>query len=517
METKMDNIDKGNIDRGNIDKCNSFESPKKIHKNDIKKKIGSGVYGDVYETTNGIAIKKFKFPFEAATIREISILNFLKHPNIVKTMGYYSMGSKLVLTMEKAKCDLQCVLNDILEEHRPYIIWQLLNAISYIHSFNIAHRDIKPSNILVFNGIEIKICDFGLAKTGVVSGITHTNEVITMWYRSPEAILNPGKYDYSVDIWSIGVILLQMIFKDNFPLMDNSEIGILFKTFNLLGTPNENKWEGVTKTEHWKDTFPKFKGNLDKLLSETKVSEEEKDILKRMLTWVPNRITAADALKHPYFDKIRLDMEQKYKIVYSFQVPKPLVSVTKIVQDDNFNWCKTILFSWLWEIKTEIKASNSTLFTAYRLFESYAKNNIIIKRDIQLVGISCFNIASRLLDIEPIDDNYSAHMTDNAYTCKTITNMIGTILFYFGFNLLHMIHSYVGDDRIFNLIYCMLLNPATSEWEYEKKITVAKMILNKETSLETKIVVSNINEMTDDGLKFETLGYLKFETLGYLK
>ena len=108
--------------------------------------------------------------------------------------------------MEKARSDLQHVLDKITKEHRPYLIWQLLNAINYMHSFNIAHRDIKPSNILVFEGSEIKLCDFGLAKTGVVAGITHTSEVMTMWYRSPEVILNPGEYDCSVDIWSIGAI-----------------------------------------------------------------------------------------------------------------------------------------------------------------------------------------------------------------------------------------------------------------------------------------------------------------------
>jgi len=494
-------------DNGKDSKINSFESPKKQHKNILKKKLGSGVYGDVYETMDGIAIKKFKEPFDAATIREISILTFLKHPNIVKTMGYNFISNKLVLVMEKAKCDLRAVLDNISEEHRPYIIWQLLNAVSYIHSFNIAHRDIKPSNILVFDGIEIKICDFGLAKKGVISGITHTPEVMTIWYRSPEAILNPGKYDCSVDIWSIGTLLLQMIFKDNFPLADDTEIGMLFKTFNLLGTPTEDSWEGVTKTEHWKDTFPKFRGNLDKQLSRVKMSEAEKDILKKMLSWAPNRITAVDALKHPYFDKIRLKMEQTYKSNYVSQVPKFLTADKKVVHDENFNMYKVILFSWLWEVKSEIQSNNSTLLTTYQLFEAYAVNHNIEKSEIQLVGIACFNIASRLVDIYAIDDEYAARLTDDTYTPLMVTNMIGTILFYFGFNLLHMVRSYVGDDCLFNLIYCILLNPATSKWEYDKKVLTAQMIMNKETSPETDIVLSFIKTLRDDNFKRETLSY----------
>ena len=184
---------------------------------DLTRKIGEGIYGKVYETKDGDVVKYFKDPYEQSTIREIAILSSLQHPNIVKVKKYQTMKKSLIMVMEKAKGDLRQACQNITKQQRPYIIWQLLNAVNYIHSFNVSHRDIKPSNILIFNEFDIKLCDFGLAKPGFLSGATHTKEVVSIWYRSPEIILDEGNYDCSVDIWSIGTILLEIIFKDKLP------------------------------------------------------------------------------------------------------------------------------------------------------------------------------------------------------------------------------------------------------------------------------------------------------------
>ena len=276
-----------------------------MKRNIIGENLGNGSYGNVHVVEKIYAGKFYRYRTDASTIREISILSTLRHPNIIAAYRTCVIDNKLVLLMEKARFDIDAVINNITIFHRPFIIQQILNGLSFIHEKNIAHRDIKPQNILLFENNHVKICDFGLASLNCLSGKTHSENVVSLWYRAPEVILNPGKYDLSVDIWSVGVILLEMILKDKFPFNSKVEIYNLFIIFQLLGTPTEEDWSGISKMEHWKDTFPKFKSNLEDLLSMTDTTEDEKDLLKKLMAYPNKRISANEALQHPYFNNFK--------------------------------------------------------------------------------------------------------------------------------------------------------------------------------------------------------------------
>jgi len=85
----------------------------------------------------------------------------------------------------------------------------------YIHSANILHRDLKPRNLLVNGNCDLKICDFGLARAIIPefklkAGVL-TDYVATRWYRAPELLLACKEYGSSVDVWSVGCILAELL------------------------------------------------------------------------------------------------------------------------------------------------------------------------------------------------------------------------------------------------------------------------------------------------------------------
>lgn len=87
-----------------------------------------------------------------------------------------------------------------------YFLYQVLRGLKYVHSANVLHRDLKPSNLLLNANCDLKIGDFGLARTTSETDFM-TEYVVTRWYRAPELLLNCSEYTAAIDIWSVGCIL----------------------------------------------------------------------------------------------------------------------------------------------------------------------------------------------------------------------------------------------------------------------------------------------------------------------
>ena len=86
------------------------------------------------------------------------------------------------------------------------ILKQILDAVAYLHDQGISHRDLKPDNILFHDGL-LKIGDFGLSRD--ITSNKMASVVGTPYYVAPEVI--KGKYGSQCDMWSIGVIMFNMI------------------------------------------------------------------------------------------------------------------------------------------------------------------------------------------------------------------------------------------------------------------------------------------------------------------
>ncbi|KAF0701140.1 Aste57867_8363 [Aphanomyces stellatus] len=288
-----------------------MERYQKIEKNGT---IGEGTYGVVYKakdlkTGHTVALKRIRLEVEdegipSTALREISILRELEHPNIVKLLNCLQDSGKLYLVFEFVDRDLKRHMDKILGTVDPMLtkayMYQLLKGLAFCHARGVMHRDLKPQNLLVSESGTLKIADFGLARAFSMPTRKYTHEVVTLWYRAPEILLGQEVYTTSVDIWSCGVIFAELIKKKAlFP--GDSEIDQLYRVFRVLGTPNEKNWSGVSKLRDYAATFPQWRPqDLEPMFP--KLDSDGLDLLKKMLVYSPSeRITAKDAIRHPYF------------------------------------------------------------------------------------------------------------------------------------------------------------------------------------------------------------------------
>merc|ERR1711953_602421 len=131
------------------------------------------------------------------------------------------------------------------DDHVQFLVYQILRGMKYVHSAGIIHRDLKPSNIAVNEDCELKILDFGLARP---TENEMTGYVATRWYRAPEIMLNWMHYNHTVDLWSVGCIMAEMLTgKTLFPGSDH--IDQLTRILLLCGTPDSEFLHKITSDE----------------------------------------------------------------------------------------------------------------------------------------------------------------------------------------------------------------------------------------------------------------------------
>ena len=270
----------------------------------VTNKIGEGSYGAVYlafnlYTKQKVAIKRIvkneenKID-ELELINEINILKKLSHPNILKIIEFYqSEHSYYIITDHCSNGELYDQIKYKYNENQLAVLfYQMLSGIAYLHAHNIVHRDLKLENILI-SEIEvdkktndryfwIKIIDFGTAKI-FEKNKKEKSVVGSSYYIAPEVLKK--SYNEKCDTWSIGVILYMLIVgRAPFDGVDDEEI-------------ISNIKKGKYNSSH-------------KKLIES--SNEVQDLVKKLLLVdSKKRLSAIDALKHPWFKKF------KAKSIYS--------------------------------------------------------------------------------------------------------------------------------------------------------------------------------------------------------
>eukprot|EP00930_Biecheleria_cincta_P022906 TRINITY_DN1662_c0_g2_i3.p1 TRINITY_DN1662_c0_g2~~TRINITY_DN1662_c0_g2_i3.p1 ORF type:complete len:729 (-),score=120.62 TRINITY_DN1662_c0_g2_i3:143-2329(-) len=289
----------------------------------ILEEIGKGVYGSVtraqrFGSEEMVAIKKLHDDpdawadgIPAHALREVSLLIDFQHPNIVHLKELVEVDRQDIrLVFEYMPMDLHMVLRNYRRNGELMPMKKvrrstrdMIAGVYACHCRSMVHRDLKPQNILVDHDGTMKLADFGLSRMIVSPLRSHTLDVVTLWYRAPEILLGAQRYGFEVDIWSTGCIFAEMCINQAL-FSGNSEIGTIFKIFQMLGTPSETNWPEGTQLNNFKGSFPKWTGVGVVSLLKTQPALAENlglDLLGRLLCFDPQtRVTSRRAFHHNF-------------------------------------------------------------------------------------------------------------------------------------------------------------------------------------------------------------------------
>ncbi|CAK9435834.1 uncharacterized protein LODBEIA_P04970 [Lodderomyces beijingensis] len=224
-----------------------------------ERKVGEGTYAVVYlgkqrSSKRSIAIKEiktglFKDGLDMSAIREVKYLQELKHPNVIELVDVFSSANNLNLVLEFLPFDLEVLIKDkdIVFKSADIKSWILmtLRGIHHCHRNFILHRDLKPNNLLISPSGQLKIADFGLARSLGNPNEDLSCNVVTRWYRAPELLFGAKHYTEAVDIWSIGIIFAELMLRIPY-LAGKDDVDQLDVTFRAYGTPTEQNWPNVS-------------------------------------------------------------------------------------------------------------------------------------------------------------------------------------------------------------------------------------------------------------------------------
>ncbi|WFD31046.1 hypothetical protein MSPP1_002076 [Malassezia sp. CBS 17886] len=291
---------------------------------EILQKVGRGKYSEVFEGINVAApgyekciIKVLKPVKKKKIKREIKILqNLMGGPNVVQLVDVVrdpQSKTPSIITEYVNNMDFKLLYPRFTDFDVRYYIFELLKALDFCHSRGIMHRDVKPHNVMIdHEKRQLRLIDWGLAE--FYHPYTEYNvRVASRYFKGPELLVDFQEYDYSLDMWSLGCMFASMIFRKEPFFHGHDNYDQLAKICKVLGTD-----ELFAYLEKYSiDLDPHYDGILGRYQrkpwvrfvtpeNQRFISDEAIDFLDKLLRYDhQERLTAAEAQQHPYFQPVR--------------------------------------------------------------------------------------------------------------------------------------------------------------------------------------------------------------------
>eukprot|EP00397_Hematodinium_sp_SG-2012_P057330 GEMP01071550.1.p1 GENE.GEMP01071550.1~~GEMP01071550.1.p1 ORF type:complete len:342 (+),score=77.47 GEMP01071550.1:97-1122(+) len=269
--------------------------------------ISEGRFGQVTsgvdENGLAVAIKKV-YPrkgrqmvdhWSRSVAREVKTMEIIERhgnqENVLRLLDHFETNSYFVLVFPLCAGDLSMLPEPSVDTARA-VARMLLLGLDFLHSTcHIMHRDLKPANVLITSAGVAQIGDFGSAAPVVVNPVDpYTREVSTRWYKAPELLYGAYMYTETVDLWSFGCIVAELL--THKPLFGGvCDINQLCNIFDKLGTIDVEDWPEAKDLPDYRKIFFEPREPLG-----LPIPAEHLSMLEEVLHLRPDRRVAAKTL-----------------------------------------------------------------------------------------------------------------------------------------------------------------------------------------------------------------------------
>lgn len=287
---------------------------------EVVRRLGRGKYSEVFESIRlsdrqPTVIKVLK-PVKSKKIkREVLILTNLREGiNIISLLDVVqdpaSKTTALVFEFVE-NIDFRTLYPKFTPTDIKFYMFELLKALDCAHSLGIMHRDVKPHNVMIDHPRrKLRLIDWGLAEF-YHKGMEYNVRVASRYFKGPELLIEFPHYDYSLDMWSFGAMFASMIFKKEPFFHGTSNVDQLVKIARVLGTDDLYKYckkykvnlKGYDDLGYFpRRPWSKFISDVNLIF----ISPESLDLVDKLLVYDHHeRLSAQEAMQHPYFDEVR--------------------------------------------------------------------------------------------------------------------------------------------------------------------------------------------------------------------
>lgn len=292
-----------------------------IDRYQLVRKIGRGKYSEVFDgidtsDNKKVVIKVLKPVRKRKIQREIKILqnvsNCVNTIHLLDVVLEPTMDTPALIFEHCNNPDFKTLYPTFSDLDIRFYMYELLKALDASHSMGIMHRDVKPHNVIIdHEAKKLRLIDWGLAEF-YHPKMEYNVRVASRYYKGPELLVDYQTYDYSLDLWSFGVMLAGMVFlrepffhgNDNndqlvriAKVLGTDELFAYLHRYNIKLSSSFLKQIGRHNQRSW-DSF---------IVSENShlVTPEATDLLGKLLRYDHmERLTAKEAMQHPYFHPI---------------------------------------------------------------------------------------------------------------------------------------------------------------------------------------------------------------------